>query len=171
MTIVYLAGSISNGETATPEQIKRNIEKARKVAKRLWEIPDVYVICQHLNATFDKINKTYADWIKLDLEFLNSVDVVFMLPGWEKSNGATAEYSYAKKHKIPVVANVDIEKGIRNLEEGIAFSFPCRCCKRIRIMDSAINHYCDDCQETYEQFCREFKAEQLINFIPIPRNP
>jgi hypothetical protein len=43
----------------------------------------------------------YADWLDLDLTFVQISDVVFRLPG--ESKGADGEVAYAHAHSIPVV--------------------------------------------------------------------
>ncbi len=51
------------------------------------------------------MNGDWAFWKKVDTQYLKLSKrmVVFMLPGWEKSVGVTAEIKIAKKLKLPVL--------------------------------------------------------------------
>ena len=44
--------------------------------------------------TFDE-SWTRDDIMPIDIAALSRCDAIYMLPGWEKSKGATAEYNYA----------------------------------------------------------------------------
>jgi len=76
----------------------KNIEAARVVARKLWDM-GYAVICPHSNtAHFD--GPDYEDaamWLEGDLEILRRCDVVVMLPGWKESRGAVAEHAEARR--------------------------------------------------------------------------
>lgn len=98
--LIYIAGKYS---ADTDEGITANIEAARKVAIELWEAGHI-ALCPHLNtAHFERdCNATYRQYIDGDLDMLSRCDAILMLPGWENSQGAKAEWGYAKELGMPI---------------------------------------------------------------------
>ncbi len=95
--IVYTAGRYTG-------DIDANIALARKVAMELWQC-GFTVICPHLNtAHFEQDCKTldWQDYMNGDLEMIERVDALVMLPGWEDSKGAVMEKAHADVRRIPV---------------------------------------------------------------------
>ena len=45
----------------------------------------------------------HCDYMSVDLALLDLCDVIVMLPGWEKSHGASKEYTYAKEEGIKIM--------------------------------------------------------------------
>ncbi len=45
------------------------------------------------------IDVTYADYMSDAIDQLNTCDTIYFLPGWTKSDGACAEYYFAKHEK------------------------------------------------------------------------
>lgn len=43
-------------------------------------------------------NTSYEDYMKLSMCMLSMCDAIYMLDGWEDSEGARKEYNYAKEH-------------------------------------------------------------------------
>lgn len=112
MTIVYTAGPYSGGKHGgvSNEIRERNIQSAREVSAELWR-KGFAVICPHLNtARFedDYPDITYDQFIAGDLEIINAVDALVMLPGWEKSKGANIERAHALSLGIPVYVYPDV---------------------------------------------------------------
>lgn len=92
--ILYISGPYSAGHGRTSEE---NIDIARAYAATAWE-RGWAAFCPHLNtAGFERLceGMSWEDWIAGDLAILDlldpGVDAVLMLPGWEKSRGATVE--------------------------------------------------------------------------------
>ena len=102
MRVVYIAG---NYRSNTVNGIHENIEKARKVAVQYWQY-GYAVICPHTNsAYFDGICDDEI-FLRGARELLRRSDIVVMLPGWESSEGAKAEYELAKNlNKTIIVCN------------------------------------------------------------------
>ena len=96
MKLIYIAGQYS---AETHSQIDDNIRKAELAAINLWR-NGWAVICPHLNtAHFEKYETTdlnYRTWIKGYVEILIRCDAIFMLLGWQNSNGAKLEHKTAK---------------------------------------------------------------------------
>ena len=104
MKVAYVAGPY---RAKTINGIWCNIERAKLLAADLWKM-GYAVICPHANTAFmdGATTSNQADdshvWLKGDLEILKRCDCIVMIPGWEQSEGATAEMQYACAHDIPV---------------------------------------------------------------------
>jgi hypothetical protein len=87
--IIYTAGKYSG-------DVDANIAVARVYAIKLWEAGHV-VICPHLNtAHMEKDSKVaYQAFLIGDCEIISRCDAVFMLPGWQDSEGARRERNHA----------------------------------------------------------------------------
>jgi hypothetical protein len=94
--ILYVAGPYSGGVT-------ENIAKARAAAIELWQ-QGHGVLCPHLNTQhFEKdCSVSYQDYIRQDLRLLARCDAIVMLEGWEESNGARTEHSFAHGIGMPI---------------------------------------------------------------------
>lgn len=53
---------------------------------------------------------TYEQWMEKDLhDVANNTDVIVLLPGWEKSNGARAEMKIALEKNLEIMTLEEIE--------------------------------------------------------------
>lgn len=113
MRIVYVSGQYRGN-------IKDNIQRARLAAEALWR-EGYAVICPHLNtAHMDGIIPD-GQFLEGDLEILGRLipdrDMVYMLKGWEQSEGAKMEKEYAEKIGLEIIyENSDDDKTIVSLE-------------------------------------------------------
>ena len=99
MKVAYVSGAYRSDCT---NGVWENINKARTAAVKLWN-KGYAVICPHTNSIFmDGIN-TDTTFLEGDLEILKRCDVIYMLKGWRKSQGATAEHDLAKKLKKEII--------------------------------------------------------------------
>lgn len=93
MKVAYIAGPYRAGSDDAKWQ---NIMYAREVARYYW-INGYAVICPHLNSMFmDGGGIAEEDFLAGDEELLRRCDVLVLIPGWEKSDGARAERNLAK---------------------------------------------------------------------------
>jgi hypothetical protein len=94
--ILYVAGPYSGA-------VKENIARARAAAITLWEAGHG-VLCPHLNTQHfeNDCGCAYQDYIRQDLRFLARCDALVMLEGWEESNGARTEHSFAQELGMPI---------------------------------------------------------------------
>ena len=113
--LIYIAGKYSG-------DVNANIAEARKWAIKLWEAGHA-VICPHLNTAHMEIDckATYEDFLRGDFVMIARCDAVFMLPGWEQSDGAKQEHKHAWTNGIPVIYSdltdvEDIEKYVKGLK-------------------------------------------------------
>jgi len=94
--LIYVAGPYRG-------EVDRNIQQAREIAIKLWEVGHV-VICPHLNTAHFENDCKVSDeaYLSGDLNILCRCDAIVMTPYWEKSVGAKGEYDYAVAHGIPI---------------------------------------------------------------------
>lgn len=78
----------------SPNGVHDNIEAARKVAVKYWQL-GYAVLCPHTNSA-------YMDGAVSDIAFLDGTlvlaslcDALVMMPGWYRSEGAKAEHEQA----------------------------------------------------------------------------
>ncbi|MGL5224436.1 MAG: DUF4406 domain-containing protein [Aeromonas sp.] len=55
---------------------------------------------------------TQAEYMAVCIEFVKMADVLVMLPGWQESNGAVAEYTLARKLGIHIMEWRDFVAGL-----------------------------------------------------------
>jgi len=108
--VVFLSGPYRATATTT---VLEHIREAELHALNLW-IAGFAVICPHLNtAHFDGIcpNGTWLEGDLAILSRLSKTDAVFMLPGWEDSEGSKAELDLATALRIPIFYSLEELKG------------------------------------------------------------
>jgi hypothetical protein len=100
MTIVYTAGPYKQIEGCSRDQ---NIRNAQLVAAKLWDM-GYTVICPHMNtADFENLTSlTNKDFVYRDLEIVQFMDAIVMLPEWEHSRGAVKEKEHAEEWGVAV---------------------------------------------------------------------
>jgi len=96
--VAYVAGPYS---AKTIFGKLRNIYRAWKVAYTLWQ-QGYTVICPHSNSMLMENAIGNEEFAKRDLHIVERCDIIFMLPGWTRSNGAIKEYHHALKHGLEI---------------------------------------------------------------------
>ena len=102
MKIAYVAGPY---RASTHYTIELNIRVAESIAIELWQM-GFAVICPHKNsAHFDGLCRDDI-WLAGDLEIISRLnpreDCLVLIPGWERSSGAAAEYDFAREQGLKV---------------------------------------------------------------------
>lgn len=97
--IIYVAGPYSGKDE---NAVFENIITARKHALELWRKGWI-VICPHTNSLFmGGAGLPDKEFVDRDLEIVSRCDAIYMLPGWEKSEGAIRELTEAKKDGLEI---------------------------------------------------------------------
>lgn len=114
--IIYVSGPYSGN---TKGEITQNIKKAAEYALWVWKSGGI-ALCPHMNtAHFDNKGVSYASFLHGDLVLLERCDAVFMIPGWELSNGAKVEKQHAEQLRIPILYS---KKDVSNFLEQCALA-------------------------------------------------
>lgn len=85
--IVYLSGPI----TGTDDYMERFARAAGKV-------PPGYRVINPAEVMAKLPDLTHKQYMKICLAMLSCADVIYMMRGWEKSEGARQEYRFALDH-------------------------------------------------------------------------
>lgn len=101
---VYTAGKYRGKR---PIDVKRNIRLADMWGELLCEKLGVLPVIPHKNTEgYEGLQDD--EWFLLaTLELMRGCDAVFMLPGWEDSEGARGEKAEAERLGIPVFTSLD----------------------------------------------------------------
>lgn len=109
--LIYIAGPYT---AETREEQDENVALAASAARALWAMGHA-AICPHLNTynfesfpPFNQANyqQNFETFLTGDLEMISRCDGVYMLPRWETSRGACAEYAFAKWLGVPVFTSM-----------------------------------------------------------------
>jgi len=98
MRVIYIAGPY---RAPTEWGLEQNLRHVEDAAIMLWR-DGWAVIAPHKNtahfggACWDSV------WLEGDIEILKRCDAIFMVKGWEKSTGATAELKVAKAQGMEI---------------------------------------------------------------------
>ena len=105
---VYIAGKYrakdGTHDYRAYEEIDHNISVARKWAAKLAH-NDIPFFCPHLNSAHMEVIAPEVKpdfWYRLDMQILSNAKALFMLPGWEESQGAMAEHEFALKWEMAI---------------------------------------------------------------------
>lgn len=92
MKVIYVAGKY---RAPTRSEIGLNIQRAEKVARRLWG-EGYAVVCPHMNSAHFDGTVSDHHFLEGGIEILTRCDAIYMLKGFESSLGAMEELRIAK---------------------------------------------------------------------------
>jgi hypothetical protein len=109
--VIYIAGPFRAPSKHCPGHqdhwgIQQNIMRAMECALDVWRLGAV-ALCPHGNTFCLQHAAPDEVWLEGDLELLSRCDAVFMVPGWETSQGAKAERAHAISKDLPVFYGID----------------------------------------------------------------
>lgn len=93
--IVYLSGPITN----EPNYMK-NFDAAETELSKMVTVINPAKIGEQIKSL------PYEDILDIDLKILTHCDAIYLLRGWENSNGAVTELSYAKAAGLKIIYQV-----------------------------------------------------------------
>jgi len=116
---VYISGKFSSPD---PKVREKNIRLADKYALKIWKM-GFDVFCPH-TMTQNWVGKVnYWEMIISDLNWLAVCDILFLLPGWQRSRGARIEVQVAKDLGIPIYTSLKQLREVRKcLKESLRLS-------------------------------------------------
>lgn len=104
MVRVYISGPIT---APTEEEIRRNVEVADAVGRELAALGyNPFIPHKQTEGWHSRTSFTREQYLALDFDWLRLCHAVYLLPGWERSLGALAEYEEARRLGIPLVRSV-----------------------------------------------------------------
>lgn len=92
MKVIYVCGAYRN---QTEWGLVENIRHAEREAIKLWQ-QGYAVICPHLNTAHFGGLCPDDTWLKGDLEILKRCDAIYLLKGYQKSEGSIKELEIAR---------------------------------------------------------------------------
>jgi hypothetical protein len=97
MKIIYIAGAYRDkrGEWF----VTQNIRKAEAEALYVWQLGAV-ALCPHKNTALFGGSCDDSIWLG-DLELLRRSDAIYLIDGWQNSEGTLEEARFAGTHNIP----------------------------------------------------------------------
>ncbi len=103
MKIVYIAGPF---RADTAWGIEQSVRQAEACALHVAEV-GAMPLCPHTNTRFFHGLLTDEFWLVGTLELLRRCDAIYLCPGWERSSGARAEETEARRLNLDVFHNID----------------------------------------------------------------
>ncbi len=107
MKIIYVAGPYS---APTREDIQANIFRARVAAEKIATIGAV-PLTPHLNTAHMDHLRDRAWWLEATLALMHVCDAVYLLYGWQDSEGARGEEREARQAGIPCFESLEQLEG------------------------------------------------------------
>ena len=85
---VYISGPITNGGTASKNDVENHVRNAQSVAVDLIAA-GFTVYCPHSSGHWEREREiAYDDWLKHDFSVIDRCDAVYRLPGESRSKPA-----------------------------------------------------------------------------------
>lgn len=98
--VIYISGAYRSRYGVIGRLI--NIWKARRAAVELAR-QGYCVFCPHLNWGLFDGHREDEFWLKCGLKMLPKAQIIYMLKGWGRSEGAKSEYQMALKRGLKVI--------------------------------------------------------------------
>ena len=102
--LIYISGPYS---ADTPDGVQANIEAAEKAAFELLKRTSHIPFIPHTMTAGWEDKMTLEEILTVHFEIVKKCDAIWMIEGWEKSNGAMQELELAKKLGKFIFYNID----------------------------------------------------------------
>ena len=99
MKVVYVAGAF---RAKTQWGIMQNVRNAEDASLRLWK-QGYAVICPHTMTQHFQDECPDRVWLEGCLEILRRCDVIYLVKGWQESEGSKEEYQLAQQLGLEVI--------------------------------------------------------------------
>jgi|GEM_PF-1835611 len=109
--VIYLAGPY---RADTAWQVHQNIQRAERVAARMLT-NGLVPLCPHKNTAY--MDGVVSDDTIIDgcLALVTRCDALFLMEGWQESEGALKEKEHAEKHGLPVFQHAhEVDQWLHN---------------------------------------------------------
>lgn len=103
LKLIFVAGPY---RADTEYGVHQNIARAEAAAIELWKL-GLSVICPHKNTAYFGGATDDQVWLAGDLEQLRRCDALFLVKGYEQSEGALGEIKLAKELDLPIFEDLD----------------------------------------------------------------
>ena len=105
--LIYVSGPFSNGDTV--ENTRRACEAGNKLLEKGY-IPFIPHLALFWHFAFPKSREA---WIEIDLKILCRCDGIFMMLGYESSEGSKLEHKLAYEMKKLIIYEQEISNNLR----------------------------------------------------------
>lgn len=103
MKIVFIAGPY---RAPTEWGVHSNIQRAEQAAVAIWKL-GISVICPHKNTAYFGGAAPDRVWLDGAQEQLRRSDAIFLVSGFERSEGAQNEIALAKELGLPIFKKIE----------------------------------------------------------------
>jgi len=103
MKVVYIAGPY---RASTPWGIEQNVRLAETMALKVWQTSKAAALCPHTMTRYYQESAPDEVWLRGTLELLKRCDAIFLLEGWQRSEGSKLEHQTAVSMGMPVFTNL-----------------------------------------------------------------
>lgn len=122
-TFIYIAGPYralgGKHDWSVYYEIDQHINEARMWASKL-ATEQIAFFCPHLNSAHFEVTAPSATpefWYTMDMVLLQYASALLLIPGWEHSEGATAENQRAMELGIPVYRYQEFDLLVKHWRE------------------------------------------------------
>ena len=104
--VVYVAGAF---RAKTQWGIMQNVRKAEDASLKLWKM-GFAVICPHTMTQHFQNECPDSVWLDGCLELLKRADAIYLVDGWQASEGSRAELRVARDMGLAIMGNSEIRE-------------------------------------------------------------
>ena len=107
MKLIYIAGALNSDAVGYLKNVNKMIRYADKVRRAGFS---VFIPCLDLLTGIVFGDYEYEDYFGNNVEWLKKADGMFLVPGWENSEGTRAEMEIATSLDIPIFRKIETLK-------------------------------------------------------------